>query len=63
MIANITQSEIQVTPKMVEAGLRVLLNSGRLGDDLEASGDNLLVQEIFLSMLQAHPHETMRSIY
>ena len=39
---------LNITPKMVEAGLEVLLNSGRLDDDLEASGDNLPVQHSVL---------------
>lgn len=49
--------QIEVTPKMIEAGLMVLLASGRLDDDLEASGDNVLIHRIFLSMLHAHCHE------
>lgn len=49
--------EIRITPKMVEAGLRSLVESGRMDDDLEVSGDSLLVQRIFLSMMQAHAHE------
>ena len=42
-----------ISPAMIAAGLEVLLTSGRLDSDLEASGDTLLVQRIFASMLQA----------
>ena len=55
--------EIKVTPKMVDAGMRVLDESGRLSGYLSevTSGDELLVGEVFRAMWNARqPAETER---
>src|SRR6516162_6204464 len=44
----------RITPEMIEAGVRVLEESGRLIEGL-CSGDRLLVQEVFASMLRSLP--------
>ena len=41
---------IEVTPEMIEAGLKELDDSGRLGGDRLLSGDEVLVQQVFLAM-------------
>jgi hypothetical protein len=44
----------RITREMIEAGIEVLENSGRLIEGL-CSGDQLLVQQIFASMLRNLP--------
>jgi hypothetical protein len=42
--------KIEVTSEMIEAGVSVLIESGRLDTDYEQPADALLVQRIFLTM-------------
>jgi len=44
----------QITAEMIEAGVKVLEGSGRLIEGL-CSGDQLLVQQVFASMLRNLP--------
>lgn len=44
---------IRITPSMERAGVDVLLSSGRMLTDYQASSDSLLVREIFHAMLSA----------
>ena len=53
-------AEIEITPEMIEAGLLVLVESGRLFTDYEMSGDRILVQEVFSTMLSARSDEMRR---
>lgn len=46
--------KIEITPEMVEAGFRVLCNSGIADEYLEA--DKGTVVEIFLAMISAAPN-------
>jgi hypothetical protein len=41
--------EIEVTPEMIEAGLRVLWDSGAVENPLDA--DRTVIREIFLAMM------------
>jgi hypothetical protein len=47
-------TKIEITPEMVEAGFRVLCNSGIADEYLEA--DKGTVVEIFLAMISAAPN-------
>ena len=49
------EDEIEVTPEMIEVGLAVLEESGRLTNDRLESGDGLLVQDIFSAMHHHRP--------
>jgi len=42
---------IEVTPEMIEAGLKVLESSGRLETTYLVGSDSLLVRQMFLQML------------
>ena len=46
--------EIEITPEMVEAGVRILWGSGTVDERLEA--DRLLVRDIFAAMFGAASH-------
>jgi hypothetical protein len=45
----------EITPEMIDAGLEVLENSGRLIEGLWPGVDRLLVQELFVAMWQNRP--------
>ncbi len=47
-----TKDEIEITPRMIEAGFEVLRNSGIADEYLKV--DRLLVEQIFRAMLAAH---------
>lgn len=42
--------DIEVTPEMVEAGLRVLEESGHLIGDRPSSADDLLIREVYIAI-------------
>ena len=46
---------IEITPQVIEAGLEVVEESGRLWHDSLSSGDSLLVQELFVAMYRHLP--------
>lgn len=41
---------VEITPEMIEAGVKILLESGRTNTDTEVASDCLLVEELFCSM-------------
>lgn len=47
-----SDSGIEVTPQMIEAGVRVLEESGRLSTDYVVPSDDLLVREILVAALR-----------
>ena len=51
----------KVTPQMIEAGLSVLEASGRLETSYLVGSDEILVREIYLSMLAHLPPNTRPS--
>jgi hypothetical protein len=52
------EKEIEITPQMIKAGLRVLEISGRLTTDYLKPSDKILVQELFLVMWHSRIDET-----
>ena len=52
---------IEVTEEMINAGVEVLLRSGRITTDYRTSGDELLVQRVFLAMLSAQRQQARHS--
>lgn len=48
-------AETEVTPEMVEAGLCVLQESGRISGEL--SSDRLLVQELLIASIRQGPKQ------
>ena len=46
-----------LTPEMIEAGINVLEESGRLPGDKRLTGDDVLVAEVFFAMLRHRPRE------
>ena len=56
-MGDYSPKEIEITPDMIRAGLKVLQESGRIERLL--SSDSLLVADIFAAM-QLHRHPTSR---
>ena len=52
--ANEAESEVEVTPEMIEAGFAVLVSSAITDDPLEA--DRLVVADIYRAMARAEKH-------
>jgi hypothetical protein len=48
--------EIEITPEMIQAGLKVLDHSGRLWGDWVTLGDDLLIHSILVGMIR---HRTL----
>jgi hypothetical protein len=60
MSEYIPNDEIEITPEMIEAGVKELFESGRINTDYAKGSDDVLVARIFQAMMDCR-HKTQQS--
>ena len=54
MSEYIPDNKIEITPDMIEAGVKELFESGRINTDYVKGSDDVLVARIFQAMMDCH---------